>query len=82
MKRKKLLKVLTGLLNREGWKKRKHQAELQELLKQLKEKEIRLKEKILLEKDKHKQKRLSKELDIVMAQYVKGLESLQKLEKT
>ena len=80
MKRKKLLKMLTELMDREGRKKRKHAAELEELLKQLKEKQVLLEDKVEKEKDKHKRKRLAKELDIVKAQYAKGFEALQNLE--
>ena len=80
MKKNELLKSLVELLDREGRKKRRHQAELQELLKQLKQKEVRLRKKVRMEKDKRNQKRLSKELDIVRAQHAKGLETLQNLE--
>ena len=80
MKRKKLLKSLSELLDREGRKKRTHQAELQELLNQLEEKEVRLEEKMRMEKNPHKQDRLSKELEIVRAQRAKGLEVLETLE--
>ncbi len=57
-----------------------HTVELEELLKQLKEKQVLLEDKMEKEKDKHKRKRLGKELDIVKAQYAKGIEALQNLE--
>lgn len=82
MKQKELLKKLTDFLDGEGRKKRKHQAELRELLRQLKEKEAQLEEKRLAEGDKNKQKRLDKKLEIVKAQYAKGLETLESLESS
>lgn len=80
MKRKKLLKALANLLDMEGRKKRKHSAELKELLEKLEVKEVQLEEKVLTEKDKRKQKRLRSELEIVKAQHAKGVETLLKLE--
>lgn len=80
MKRKKLLKALSDLLDTEGRKKRKHHAELKELLDKLQEKEAHLEKKVLDEKDRHKQKRLRRELEIVKAQHAKGMETLQDLE--
>jgi phosphate:Na+ symporter len=43
-------------------------------------KEAQLEEKMLMEQGRQKRKRLSKELEIVKAQYVKGLKPLQSLE--
>ena len=80
MKRKKLLETLTNLLGKEKRRKRRHQAELKKLLKKLKGKEVQLEEKMLVEKDRQKRKRLSKELEIVKAQHAKGLKTLQSLE--
>ena len=80
MKRKKLLETLTDLLGKEERRKRRHQAELKKLLKKLKEKEIQLEEKMLTERGRQKRKRLSRELEIVKAQYAKGLKTLHTLE--
>jgi predicted nucleic acid-binding Zn-ribbon protein len=82
MKRKKLLKTLADLLDGEGRKKTKHHDDLEMLLAKLKEKEVKLEEKIAQEKDKRKQKRLSRELEIAKAQYAKGLETLQSLDES
>ncbi len=79
MKRKKLLKELAGLLDLEGRKKRRHYAELVELLKSLKEEEAQLQQKILAEKDMDKRKRLAKELETVKAQHAKGITTLEDL---
>ena len=80
MKRKKLLKSLAGLLDGEARKKRRHQAELRELLDKLKDKETQLQEKLRTEKNQHKQEHLGKQLEIVRAQHAKGMEALQDLD--
>ena len=79
MKRKKLLKSLATLLDMEGHKQRKHRDELKALLKKLKQKKVELEEKMLLEQDERKLKRLGKELEIIRAQREKGLKALQDL---
>ncbi len=66
----------------EARRKRRHEAELRELLDKLKEKKTQLHEKQLREKNKHKQEHLSKQLEIVRAQHAKGMEALQDLETT
>ncbi len=81
MKRKKLLNKLAGFLDMKGRKQRKHHDDLEALLIKLKKKQADLEKKLLLQKDGHKQKRLNKELDIVKAQYAKGMKALQELEK-
>lgn len=81
MKRKKLLKKLTDILGKKDRKMRKHRAELEELLHNLKDKEIRLEQKMEAEKDNHKRKRLSKEIEVVRAQYAKGTKTLHSLER-
>ena len=80
MKRKRLLEALSDLLGKKSRGKQRHYQELKKLLKKLKDKEIQLEEKVLEEKDKHKRKRFEKELEIVKAQYAKGLGALQDLE--
>jgi hypothetical protein len=82
MKRKRLLKTLTDMLDMEGYKQRKHRDELKILLKKLRKKEVELKEKLQLEKDVRKQKRLKKECDIVKAQRTKGVMALRGLKKS
>jgi len=79
MKRKKLLKTLANFLDMDGRKQRKHSDELKALLKKLREKKVELEEKMLLEKDERKSKRLGKELEIINAQRLKGLKALQDL---
>ena len=82
MKRKKLLKTLGELLDRDGRKQRKHRDELEALLTKLKTKEVELEEKLLLEKDERKQMRLGRELEIVKAQHAKGAETLKGLDES
>ena len=79
MKRKKLLKTLAKVLDMEGRDQRKHRDELKALLKKLKLKKVELEEKMVLEKDERKRKRLGKELEIINAQRLKGLKALQDL---
>jgi hypothetical protein len=80
MKRRKLLETLSRMMGKEKKGKLKHHDELKKLLKQIKEKEIQLEQKMLKEKDKRKRKHLQRELDIVRAQYAKGLEKLGSLD--
>lgn len=81
MKRKKLLNKLAGFLDMKARKQRKHYDDLDALLIKLKKKQSDLEKELLQQKDGHKQKRLKKELDIVKAQYAKGMKTLQELEK-
>ena len=82
MKRKRLLKTLAELLDREGRKQRKHHDELKTLLEKLKKKQVELEEEMLLGKDERKHKRVSKELQVVKAQHAKGVKALQGLEES
>lgn len=82
MKRKKLLNKLVEFLDMKGRKQREHRDDLNMLLIKLKKKKVDLEKELLLEKDGRKQKRLNKELDIVKAQYAKGVKALQDLEKS
>jgi len=78
MKRKKLLKSLAEVLDMEGRKQRKHRDDLKEILKDLKKK-VELEEKLRLEKDDRKRKRLGNGLEIINAQRLKGLKALKDL---
>jgi hypothetical protein len=80
MKRKKILKALADLLDAEKRRKHRHRDELAELLKKLEHKEFELEKELGTEKDRQRQKRLRKELEIVRAQREKGIETLQELE--
>ncbi len=79
MKRKKLLKTLSRLLDMKGRKQREHRDELKVLLRKLKKKKVELEEKMRLEQDKRKRDRLDKELEIINAQRIKGLKTLGEL---
>lgn len=73
MTRKKLLNVLEELLNTEAYKKNKQQEALKKVLKKLKKKELKIKEKIKICKNSDEQKKLEMELEIVHAQRKKGI---------
>ena len=79
MKRKKLLQKLGDFLDSDGRKQRKHRDELKVLLKKLRQKEVELKEKMRVEKDERRLKRLGKEREIIKAQRTKGLKALKAL---
>ncbi len=81
MKRKKLLQKLGEFLDRDGRKQRKHRDELKLLLKKLRQKEVELKEKMRVEKDERRLKRLGKEREIIKAQRIKGLKALKDLKE-
>lgn len=76
MKRKKLLEMLAGWLDKDGEKLRNHREELEDLLENLKKKKIALQQKLEKEKNKSKHKRLGNELNIVKAQHAKGVKAL------
>ena len=82
MKRKKLLKKLGDFLDRDGRKQRKHRDELKMLLKKLRRKEVELKEKMRVESDERRLKRLGKEREIIKAQRTKGLKALKALKES
>ncbi len=79
MKRKKLLKTLSRLLDMKGHKQREHRDELKVLLRKLKKKKVELEERVRLEQDERKRTRLDKELEIINAQRIKGLKTLEEL---
>ncbi len=82
MKRKRLARMLAELLDGDGRKQRIHRYELKRLLKKLTKREIALEQKMHQEQDERKRNRLSKEIDIVNAQYAKGVETLKGLEES
>ena len=72
-----LLDKLGDMLQPEARNKKHYRKKLKALLKDLKQKEVQLKEKLEVSEDEHKRKRLMKELDIVHAQRKKGIEALE-----
>jgi CHAD domain-containing protein len=81
MKTKKLLEKFGDLLSFKKKKRLKHIDKLKSLLTKLKDKRGKLEKMIPKEKDKHKAKRLSKQLKVINAQREKGLKALQELSK-
>jgi len=78
MSRKKLLKHLGKYLSRDSRKQNKHLSNLKALLKQLKQKELELKRKLVDDSSKKKPKQLQKEIQVVHAQRKKGIRILRK----
>ena len=76
-----LLDKLGDMLQPEARNKKHYRKKLKALLKDLKQKEVQLKDKLESAEDEHKRKRLMKELDIVHAQRKKGIEALESSRK-
>lgn len=72
-----LLDKLGGMLQPEARNKKHYRKKLKALLKDLKHKEVKLKEKLEQAEDERKRNRLMKELEIVHTQRKKGIEALE-----
>lgn len=79
MKRKKLLHKLADYLNLDQRTLKTKRAKMKLILKQLRDKERKLQLKAEHEHDETKKSRLSKELDILRAQRLKGISVLKEL---
>ncbi|MCW8847219.1 MAG: hypothetical protein OQK42_01220 [Sedimenticola sp.] len=79
MKRKKLLHKLADYLNLDQRTLKTKRAKMKLILKQLRDKERKLQLKAEHEHDAAKKSRLSKELDILRAQRLKGISVLKEL---
>lgn len=79
-----LLDKLGDMLQPEASKKKHYRKKLKALLKDLKQKEVKLKEKLEATEDERKRDRLEKEVKIVHTQRKKGIKALEdtKKEKT
>ena len=73
MGKKKLLNKLQDFFNADQREKERHAKDIKKILKKLKEKERKLKEKLDLSKDTDKAVALQQELDIIYAQRMKGV---------
>ncbi|MBL1142498.1 MAG: hypothetical protein HND53_10740 [Proteobacteria bacterium] len=73
MKQKKLLEKLKIFFDSNAREKKKQKSDVRNVLKKLKKRERQLKEKLELESNKAKQKRLQQKIDIVRAQRKKGI---------
>jgi hypothetical protein len=82
VKRKKLLDAIGELLDQKKSKKLKRADQLKTLLAELAVKKTELKDRIPLERNKRKKKRLSKELEVADAHHAKGLKHLRQLERS
>ena len=72
-----LLEKLGGMLQPEARNKKNYREKLKALLKDLKQKEVMLKEKLEASEDERKRNLLTKELEIVHTQRKKGIEALE-----
>ncbi len=72
-----LLDKLSDMLEPEASKKKNYRKKLKTLLKDLKQKENKLKEKLEAAEDERKRNRLEKELEIVHTQRKKGIKVLE-----
>jgi len=73
----KMLDKLGGMLKPEASKKKNYRKKLKSLLKDLKHKEMKLKDKLEATDDERKRKRLQMELEIVHSQRKKGIQALE-----
>jgi Skp family chaperone for outer membrane proteins len=73
---KKLLSKLSDMLDPEVELRKKNRKKLKVILKELKTKENKLKEKLESTDDEHKRDRLQKELDLVHKQRMKGVNAM------
>jgi len=76
-----LLDKLGGMLQAEARNKKHYRKKLKTLLKDLKQKEVMLKEKLEASEDERKRNLLAKELEIVHTQRKKGIEALENTKK-
>lgn len=81
MKRKKLLRKLADYLDLDRRAMLEKRDKIKQILKQLKEKEKRLRQKVDEESDEEKKSRYHRELAILRAQRLKGINSLRELRK-
>lgn len=81
MKRKKLLRKLADYLDLDRRAMLEKRDKIKQILKQLKEKEKRLRQKTEEESDEEKKSRYHRELAILRAQRLKGINSLRELRK-
>lgn len=81
MKRKKLLHKLSDYLSLDHRAMLKKRSKIRQILKQLREKEQKLKKRALDETDEEKKTHLYRELDILRAQRLKGIRSLRALKE-
>lgn len=72
-----LLDKLGGMLQPDARNKKHYRKKLKALLKDLKQKEVLLKETLEASEDERKSNRLTKELEIVHTQRKKGIEALE-----
>ena len=81
MSKKKLLEKLQQFFNADQQEKANQREEIQKILKKLKEKERKIQHKLEICSDTDKVLELSKELDIIYAQRMKGVKIVKQMAK-
>lgn len=79
MGKKKLLQKLQKFFDADQREKEQHSKDIKRILKKLKEKERKLKEKMKAEDDMDKLAELQQELDIIYAQRMKGIKIVKEI---
>ncbi len=79
MKEKKLLNKLKAFFGSSERKRKKQKSDVKEILKKLKKRERRIKQKQSSEKKAAKRKQLQREIDVIYAQRKKGIKLIRKL---
>jgi len=79
MKQKKLLDKLKTFFDSDAREREKQKSDIKDILKKLKKRERKLKEKLDAEKNAGKRKRFQQEIDVIYAQRKKGIKLIKEL---
>ncbi len=79
MKEKKLLNKLKAFFGSSERKRKKQKSDVKEILRKLKKRERKIKQKQSSEKKAAKRKQLQREIDVIYAQRKKGIKLIRKL---
>jgi hypothetical protein len=79
MKQKKLLDKLKTFFDSDIREREKQKSDIKDILKKLKKRERKLKEKLDAENDSGKCKRFQQEIDVIYAQRTKGIKLIKEL---
>ena len=79
MKQKKLLDKLKTFFDADARERNKQKSDIKDILKKLKKRERKLKEKLDAEKNTDKRKRFQQEIDVIYAQRTKGIKLIKEL---
>ncbi|MCK5431556.1 MAG: hypothetical protein KAI15_00165 [Gammaproteobacteria bacterium] len=79
MKQKKLLDKLKTFFDSDAREREKQKSDIKDILKKLKKRERKLKEKLDAEKNAGKRKHFQQEIDVIYAQRKKGIKLIKEL---